>query len=57
MLGLSASQAISLFYRQVQLRQGLPFETENLPNNTTALNEAEASAGERKFPYHLSQHV
>jgi len=57
LLGLSASQAISLFYRQVQLRQGLPFETENLPNNTTALNEAEASAGERKFPYHLSQHV
>ncbi|MBN2318609.1 MAG: type II toxin-antitoxin system RelB/DinJ family antitoxin [Acidobacteria bacterium] len=25
-LGLSATQAITLFYKQVQLREGLPFE-------------------------------
>ena len=25
-LGLNATQAIELFYRQVQLQQGLPFE-------------------------------
>ena len=40
-LGLTASQAITLFYRQVQLRQGLPFPVE-LPNETTedAVREA-----------------
>ncbi|RMF64526.1 MAG: type II toxin-antitoxin system RelB/DinJ family antitoxin, partial [Bacteroidetes bacterium] len=30
-LGLTASQAITLFYRQVALRKGLPFPVE-LPN-------------------------
>lgn len=42
-LGLSVSQAIGLFYKQVQLRQGLPFEI-RLPNATTrrALADAEA---------------
>jgi DNA-damage-inducible protein J len=41
-LGLSASQAITLFYRQVELQQGLPFEVK-LPNPTTvdALRQAE----------------
>ena len=33
-LGLNASEAITLFYRQVALRQGLPFEVK-LPNETT----------------------
>jgi len=33
-LGLSASQAISLFYNQVKLRKGLPFEVK-IPNKTT----------------------
>ncbi|MDQ3606841.1 MAG: type II toxin-antitoxin system RelB/DinJ family antitoxin [Gemmatimonadota bacterium] len=42
-LGLSVSQAIGLFYKQVQLLQGLPFEI-RLPNATTrcALADAEA---------------
>jgi DNA-damage-inducible protein J len=42
-LGLSASQAITLFYRQVQLRRGLPFELK-VPNTKTreALRQAEA---------------
>ena len=45
-LGLTASQAISLFYRQVQLRHGLPFEV-RVPNTLTAeaLREAEAREG------------
>lgn len=33
-LGLSASQAITLFYRQVTLRKGLPFDVV-IPNATT----------------------
>jgi DNA-damage-inducible protein J len=40
-LGLTVSQAISLFYRQVELHQGLPFDV-RLPNETTrqALDDA-----------------
>ena len=33
-LGISASQAISMFYKQVRLRRGIPFPVE-LPNETT----------------------
>ena len=33
-LGLNASEAITLFYRQVALRRGLPFEI-SLPNELT----------------------
>jgi DNA-damage-inducible protein J len=33
-LGLSATQAITLFYRQVALRRGLPFDVA-IPNATT----------------------
>jgi len=33
-LGLTSSEAINLFYRQVQLRKGLPFAVE-LPNAVT----------------------
>jgi DNA-damage-inducible protein J len=42
-LGLSASDAIRLFYSQIALRDGLPFEV-RLPNATTrkALREADA---------------
>ena len=44
-LGLTASQAIMLFYKQVELRQGLPFSVElpKVPNEETleAIREAE----------------
>lgn len=44
-LGLTASQAIMLFYKQVELRQGLPFPVElpKIPNEETleAMKEAE----------------
>ena len=45
-LGLSASDAIRIFYRQVALQKGLPFDVK-LPNATTrrALKEAEARQG------------
>ena len=40
-LGLTVSQAITLFYRQVDLHRGLPFSV-RIPNETTrkALEEA-----------------
>lgn len=46
-LGLSTSDAIGLFYRQVVLRRGLPFDV-CIPNAATlaALEEAEAGGGE-----------
>ena len=42
-IGLSSSDAIRMFYKQVTLRNGLPFEA-RIPNATTrkALREAEA---------------
>ncbi len=44
-LGLTASQAIMLFYKQVELCQGLPFSVElpKIPNKETmeAIREAE----------------
>ena len=42
-LGLTTTQAITLFLRQVELQQGLPF-TLKIPNATTlaALQEAQA---------------
>lgn len=42
-LGLSVSQAVVLFYKQVQLHRGLPFDV-RIPNETTrrALADAEA---------------
>jgi DNA-damage-inducible protein J len=44
-LGLSTSQAIVLFYKQVQMHQGLPFDV-RLPNATT--KEALADAEHRR---------
>jgi DNA-damage-inducible protein J len=42
-LGLTASDAIRLFYKQVALRKGLPFDVK-IPNGTTrrALKDADA---------------
>jgi len=43
-LGLSTSQAINLFYKQVELRNGLPFEVV-IPNKTTRLTFSNTDAG------------
>jgi DNA-damage-inducible protein J len=40
-LGLTPSQAITMFYRQINLRRGLPFEV-NLPNAETRQAIADA---------------
>jgi DNA-damage-inducible protein J len=46
-IGISSSTAITMFYRQVVLRRGLPFDV-RIPNAKTlaALEEAEAGGGE-----------
>ena len=47
-LGITASQAISMFYKQVQLRRGIPFPVE-IPNETTqaAIREARSEKGKQ----------
>ena len=43
-LGLSTTQAINLFYRQVELRNGLPFEVV-IPNKTTRSTFSNTDSG------------
>lgn len=43
-LGLSATQAITLFYKQVELRNGLPFSIA-IPNEQTAQTFEDTDAG------------
>jgi DNA-damage-inducible protein J len=49
-LGLNASEAIRLFYRQVALRKGLPFDV-RLPNATTRRALREADRGKNLIRY------
>lgn len=44
-LGLSATEAITLFYQQVRLNRGLPFDV-RIPNAVTLRTFAETDAGE-----------
>ena len=48
LLGLSTTQAITLFYKQVELHHGLPFEI-NIPNaeTITAMKEIENGGGKK----------
>lgn len=43
-LGLTSTQAITLFYKQVELRNGLPFDIV-IPNKTTLRTFEETDAG------------
>lgn len=43
-LGLSSTQAINLFYRQIRLRKGLPFDVV-IPNSTTRRTFESTDAG------------
>ena len=43
-LGLSATQAITLFYKQVQMRKGLPFDV-IIPNKATRKTFEDTDAG------------
>ena len=46
-LGLNASQAITIFYRQVELHNGLPFEVSlPTPNAVTRRSIAETESGD-----------
>ena len=49
-LGLTASEAVHLLYRQIQLQRGLPFEV-RLPNKLTAttLNASKAGRNVKRF--------
>lgn len=49
-LGMNATEAITLFYTQVKLNQGLPFEVK-IPNKTTqkALRESEQGVGVTRY--------
>ena len=48
-LGISTSEAITIFFSQIALRKGLPFEV-RIPNKTTRKAMAEARDGRsRKF--------
>jgi len=44
-LGLSTTQAITLFYRQVKLHRGLPFDV-RVPNEVTLNTFEETDAGQ-----------
>jgi len=44
-LGLSTTEAITMFYHQVKLRNGLPFDVV-VPNETTATTLEETDRGE-----------
>jgi DNA-damage-inducible protein J len=49
-LGLSPTEAITLFYKQVSMHGGLPFEVK-IPNTATvkAMQEARAKRGLKRF--------
>ena len=49
-LGLSATEAITLFYRQVTLRHGLPFAV-SIPNAQTGRDLQEAHDGKGLVDY------
>lgn len=44
-LGLSVTEAINIFYRQVKLREGLPFSV-TVPNKTTQKTFNKTDAGD-----------
>jgi len=44
-LGITASEAINIFYKQVQLQKGIPFSI-NIPNETTLKTFKKTDAGE-----------
>lgn len=43
-LGLTTTQAITLFYKQVELKKGLPFDVA-IPNETTCKTFSDTDAG------------
>jgi DNA-damage-inducible protein J len=52
-LGLTASEAVELLYRQIKLQQGLPFEV-RIPNPLTARRLNASKAGKKALFADLS---
>ena len=55
-LGLSATEAITLFYKQVTMHQGLPFDVK-IPNADTAEALREAETGAELVEYSTVEHL
>lgn len=53
-LGLSTTQAITLFYQQVKWQRGLPFEV-RIPNEVTRRTFEETDAGENLVRCHSAE--
>ena len=49
-LGLTSTEAINIFYRQVKMRKGLPFEVK-IPNKTTRETFEKTDAGKEINTY------
>ncbi len=55
-LGLTTTAAITLFYRQVELNKGLPFEVK-LPNRVTVKTFQETDAGKNLKEFQNSEEL
>jgi DNA-damage-inducible protein J len=55
-LGLSITKAITLFYRQVKLMKGLPFEV-RIPNHTTRQTFQDTDESRNLVPSENAQHM
>lgn len=53
-LGLNTTQAVTLFFQQVRLRKGLPFEVK-LPNDETQTALRDVLAGKNLEPFSLDE--
>lgn len=55
-LGLNTTQAVTLFFQQIRLRKGLPFEVK-LPNEETVNAMREVLEGKNLEPFSLDELV
>jgi DNA-damage-inducible protein J len=55
-LGLTASEAIHILYRQIKLQKGLPFDV-RIPNEATARTLRSARAGRRVERFKTKQEL
>lgn len=53
-LGLNTTQAVTLFFQQVRLRKGLPFEVK-LPNDETETALRDVLVGKNLEPFSLDE--
>lgn len=55
-LGLNTTEAIRIFFKQVKLQRGLPFEMK-IPNETTHQAIAEAKAGQKLKEFETTEEL